>query len=239
MPSSPPAAIRPRRGGLLPGGLAFLAAAALVGCSSGGNDDPAGRPSRVVDVPSRPAFVQLPGETEQPARVGQTLPGRSRLRTEKPGRIQVELPDGRHLRLGGDALLELDEGNLRLQRGQVIGWIDPGRGEGLPLRLRTRVGTASISGTTVFIDDSPERVLFLSWEGPVRVVGDDGRSFLLDSGEVVAAGAQGWGEPRRLRPEELATRRRRSVLLNGFTAPMRTLPVLERELGLEGGGPGR
>ena len=31
---------------------------------------------------------------------------------------------------------------------------------------------------------------------------------------------------------ELDARRARSILLNGFSAPMETLPVIERELGL-------
>lgn len=230
MPISPPPAVRFLLGIAL---LSSLSGTALIGCRRG-SDSATGSTSQVVDVPSQPAFRQLPGEAEQPAAVGQSLPPRTRLRTEKPGRIQVRLSDGRQLRLGGDALLELGPEELKLERGQVIGWINPGRGDGLPLRLRTRVATASISGTTVFIDDSPERVLFLSWEGPVRVVTDRGRSFLLSSGEVVAGTEARWQEPRRLSAAELATRRRRSLLLNGFEAPMETLPVLERELGLKG-----
>jgi hypothetical protein len=97
------------------------------------------------------------------------------------------------------------------------------------------VGTASIVGTTVFIEATDEAVKFFSWEGTVRVVNDAGEQFTLNSGEQVsyeqAATKPGWQPPRRLSRSELDTRRARSILLNGFNAPMETLPVIEKELG--------
>ena len=38
--------------------------------------------------------------------------------------------------------------------------------------------------------------------------------------------------PRLLTTQEAAARRQKSILLNGFSAPMDTLPVLEKELGI-------
>ena len=187
---------------------------------------------RVVDVPSRPAFVKPPAATEQPARVGQVLRPATVLRTQRPGRMQVLLADGRSFRLGGDALLQIEPSLLDLIRGQIIAWIQPGARRPTPLRIRTRVGTASIQGTTVFIEDTPEKVLFLSWEGEVEVRADDGSLFRLTSGQCVEATAQGWKGPVRMSEAEVRRRRRSSELLNGFEAPMETLPVIERELGL-------
>ena len=201
---------------------------------------PAGPSPRVVDVPTRPAFVRLPGRAETDARIGQDLLPETVLRTQKPGRLQVELADGRSFRLGGDALLRLSETGLDLQRGQIIAWVNPGSKGASPLRVNTRVGTASIVGTTVFLDVGADEVTVFSWEGEVQLRTDSGEIFRLRSGEqvsrAVSAGAarpQPWRGPRRLSQAELQRRRAESVLLNGFTAPMETLPVLEQELGLQ------
>jgi len=187
---------------------------------------------RVVDVPSRPAFVTPPEGAEQVARIGQVLVPATLLRTEKPGRLQVLLAEGRGFRLGGDALLRLGRADLDLQRGQIIAWIPPGRTGGPPLRVRTRVATASISGTTVFIEATPTELKFFSWEGRVLVEAENGQRFTLVSGEQVAFVEGTWLAPRRLSSTEAATRRKASILLNGFEAPMDTLPIIERELGL-------
>jgi hypothetical protein len=187
---------------------------------------------RVVDVPSRPAFVTPPKGAEQAARIGDVLVPATMLRTEKPGRLQILLADGRGFRLGGNALLRLGRAELELQRGQIIAWITPGRKSGPPLRVRTRVATASIVGTTVFIEATDTELKFFSWEGRVLVEAQNGQRFTLASGEQVTFGNGAWQAPRRLSPDELSTRRRTSILLNGFEAPMETLPVIERELGL-------
>lgn len=189
------------------------------------------RASTVVDVPSRPAFVTLPGRSETAAAAGQRLAPQTVLRTERPGRLQVQLPDGRSFRLGGNALLRLAGNTLDLQRGQIIAWVNPGTKGGAPLRVKTRVGTASIVGTTVFIDATDEAVTVFSWEGTVRVDTDSGQQVVLSSGEQFAFEQERWQPPRRLSRSELDTRRARSILLNGFNAPMETLPVIEKELG--------
>ena len=187
---------------------------------------------RVVDVPSRPAFVKPPAASERPALVGQVLGPSTVLRTENPGRLQILLADGRSFRLGGNALLRIDPTLLDLVRGRIIAWIDPGSKGTTPLRVRTRVGTASIQGTTVFIEATAEKVLFLSWDGNVEVRAADGTLHKLSSGQRLEATPQGWKGPHRMEAAEARQRRRNSDLLNGFQAPMQTLPVIERELGL-------
>ncbi|MBM5821479.1 MAG: FecR domain-containing protein [Cyanobacteria bacterium K_Offshore_surface_m2_011] len=190
------------------------------------------RVPRVVEVPSRPAYVMPPAAPERPALVGQVLRPATVLRTENPGRLQVLLADGRSFRLGGNALLRIEPTLLDLVRGRIIAWIAPGAKTPTPLRIRTRVGTASIQGTTVFIEASADSVLFLSWEGQVEVRADDGSVYRLGSGQRLEATPDGWKGPRRIDATEARLRRRNSELLNGFGAPMETLPVLERELGL-------
>lgn len=207
---------------------ATVAVALLVGVAASA----APKVPRVVDVPSRPAFLTPPKGAEQAARIGEVLLPATMLRTEKPGRLQILLADGRGFRLGGDALLRLGRTDLELQRGQIIAWIAPGKTGGPPLRVRTRVATASIVGTTVFIDATPDELKFFSWEGRVLVQAENGQRFTLSSGEQVTFANGAWQVPRRLSPAEAATRRKASILLNGFEASMETLPVIERELGL-------
>lgn len=196
---------------------------------------------RVVEVPLRPAFVRLPGAAEMPARAGQVLAPDTLLRTQTPGRLQVQLADGRSFRLGGDAVLHLRGSVLDLQRGQIIAWVLPGQKgrAGAPLQVRTRVGTASIEGTTLFIDAGAEQLRVFSWEGQVQVTTSDGQRYRLSSGEQLTyralAGPQGpagWQPPQLLPRPELLARRASSPLLNGFTAPLDTWPTIRRELDL-------
>ena len=210
---------------------AHLALALLLGAAAAASAAPA--VPRVVEVPSRPAFIKPPGGTEDPARPGQVLAPRTLLRTQKPGRLQMQLANGRSFRLGGDAVARLGADGLDLESGQIIAWVNPGwKGGGSPLQIRTRVGTASIMGTTVFIEATPEAVKVFSWEGHVTVTADAGQRFELHSGEQVVFEQGAWLPLRRLSLEEAATRRAKSILLNGFDTPMETLPVIERELGL-------
>lgn len=187
---------------------------------------------RVVEVPSRPAFIRPPGASEIAARSGQVLAARTLLRTELPGKLQVQLADGRSFRLGGNAVARLGADGIALERGQIIAWANPGSRGRTPLRVRTRVATASILGTTVFIEAAPDGVRVFSWEGHVSVTTSSGQRFELRSGEQVTFEKDTWLPPRRLSVAEASSRRQRSLLLNGFTAPMETLPVIERELGL-------
>ncbi len=194
----------------------------------------AGRDPQVVAVPSRPAFVQLPGRAERQAVVGQSLLPDTLLRTRTPGRLQVRLADGRSFRMGGDALLRLDRDALALQRGQLIAWVNPGsKGQGT-LRVRTRVATASIEGTTVFLEVGEREVKVFSWEGRVRVStgAGTGKGFVLEGGQELLFRDGTWQPPRRLSREEARTRLSRSLLLNDFPAPMETLPLIRRTLGL-------
>ncbi len=188
---------------------------------------------RVVAVPSRPAWVQPPGARERPAAVGQSLVTNTLVRTSKPGRLQVQLADGRSFRLGGDALLRLRPRSLKLERGQIIAWVTPGSPGAGPLEVRTRSASASIEGTTVFVDAGERDLRLFSWEGRVRVVTDAGDTVILNSGEELAFRDGAWQPPRRLSREEAAKRSARSQLLRGFDVPMDTLPLIEEALEIE------
>ena len=137
----------------------------------------------IVEVPAGPAFVQLPGASEIKARSGQNLITKTLLKTNKPGRMQVLLGKGRHFRMGGDAQLRLGSSNVELLKGSIIGWIQPGTSPSNPFSIKTRLATASIQGTTVFIEYTDEQLRIFSWEGNVSVETESGQRFTLTSGQ--------------------------------------------------------
>ena len=141
------------------------------------------RAPEVVEVPTGPAFVRLPGQKEVKARKGLNLRPATQLRTSKPGRMQVMLGNGRQFRMGGDALLRLTGNSVELLKGSVIGWIRPNAKNRQPFQIRTRLATASIQGTTVFIELNDDTFKVFSWEGRVQVKTRTGEVFTLESGQ--------------------------------------------------------
>ena len=240
---------------------------------------------RVVEVPAGPAFVRLPGASEINARSGQSLKTNALLRTAKPGRMQVMLGNGRQFRMGGDAQLRLGASDVELLRGSLIGWIKPGTPRLNPFTIKTRLATASIQGTTVFLELTDDQFKVFSWEGTVQVETSNGRRFTLTSGQqllldlkrqmdevtgrldgleaalgelsggIVTPPTPGRGgsrsprsrqkeseefswDPPQLIPAQDAERRlQRSLLINGFSTPLETLPDIERELGVAASSP--
>ena len=145
--------------------------------------------------------------------------------------LQVQLADGRQFRLGGDSVLRLGSRGLKLEQGQIIAWVNPGQQGGSPLRIHTRMATASIVGTTVFIEATDTGLKIFSWEGQVECLTNQGQRETLSSGQQLAFENGVWRKTRLTQPEA-AIRRQKSILLNGFATPMETLPVIEKELGL-------
>ena len=141
---------------------------------------------RIVEVPAGPAFVQLPGSPEITARSGQTLETNSLLKTNKTGRMQVLLDNGRQFRMGGDAQLRLGSANVELIKGSIIGWINPGASRAKPFSIKTRLATASIQGTTVLIEYADDQLKVLSWEGTVTCETPTGQRYTLTSGQQLS-----------------------------------------------------
>ena len=154
----------------------------LLGTALFGQPSHAAQP-KIVEVPVGPAFVTLPGTSEITARSGQALRTNAVLRTSKPGRMQVMLGNGRQFRMGGNAELRLGAANVELLKGSIIGWIKAGTPRGNPFMIKTRLATASIQGTTVFIELTDQKFKIFSWEGTVQVETENGQYFTLRSGQ--------------------------------------------------------
>ena len=154
----------------------------LLGTALFGQPSHAAQP-KIVEVPVGPAFVTLPGTAEIKARSGQALRTDAVLRTSKPGRMQVMLGNGRQFRMGGNAELRLGSANVQLLKGSIIGWIKAGTPRSNPFTIKTRLATASIQGTTVFIELTDQKFKIFSWEGTVQVETENGQYFTLRSGQ--------------------------------------------------------
>ena len=154
----------------------------LLGTALFGQPSHAAQP-KIVEVPVGPAFVTLPGTSEITARSGQALRTNAVLRTSKPGRMQVMLGNGRQFRMGGNAELRLGAANVELLKGSIIGWIKAGTPRSNPFTIKTRLATASIQGTTVFIELTDQKFKIFSWEGTVQVETENGQYFTLRSGQ--------------------------------------------------------
>ena len=154
----------------------------LLGTALLGQPSHAAQP-KIVEVPVGPAFVTLPGTAEIQARSGQALRTDAVLRTSKPGRMQVMLGNGRQFRMGGNAELRLGTANVQLLKGSIIGWIKAGTPRSNPFTIKTRLATASIQGTTVFIELTDQKFKIFSWEGTVQVETENGQYFTLRSGQ--------------------------------------------------------
>lgn len=196
----------------------------------------AGISGKIVDVPARPAFIKLPESSEIPAKLGQRVENNSLLKTLIPGRMQVRLNSGRSFRLGGNTVLRVIGDSLELEKGQVIGWVQPGVRLSQPYRIKTRVGTSSIVGTTVYIDSAADYVRFFSWEGIVKVHLNDGTTVTLRSGDQLICHPRDehslhCSPPHRLSRAQLDSLRASVSLLHGYSEPMHTMPIIERDLG--------
>ena len=97
--------------------------------------------------------------------------------------MQVLLDNGRQFRMGGDAQLRLGSANVELLKGSIIGWIQPGSSRVKSFSIKTRLATASIQGTTVFIEYKNDQLKVLSWEGTVTCETRTGQRYTLTSGQ--------------------------------------------------------
>ena len=217
--------------------MRLIATASLVGILLYLPPSALAKQPKVVDVPNGPAFVKLPGREEVNARSGQDLVNNTVLRTSKPGRMQIKLSTGRQFRMGGNALLQLKNSTVKLQRGALIGWIQPGLKNRQPFTIQTRLATASIQGTTVFIELDDDKLKVFSWEGEVKVATASGESYTLRSGEQLLVELNQptitWSPPVKINDAEATRRLTKSRLINGFATPMDTLQDIERELGVK------
>ncbi len=188
--------------------------------------------AEIMEIPEDPVFWGQPPAPEAAGMVGTRVEAGGYLRTEVPGKAQVQLHDGLMFRLGGDAILEVTDTDLNLRQGQIIAWVRPGA-EGSTRRIHTPLATAAIRGTTVFIDQEERGCRILSWEGEVEVsLADGSDSVILTTGEevLVEFGMTQLPDPVPMDAAAARARFETSPLLNGFESEMGTRQLIEELL---------
>ncbi|MFQ3584188.1 MAG: FecR family protein [Cyanobacteriota bacterium] len=188
--------------------------------------------AEVIEIPEVPVFWAQPPAPEAAAAVGTQVQTGGYLRTQRPGKAQVQLNDGIMFRLGGDALLEITDGDLNLQRGQIIAWAAPGTA-GSPRRIQTPLATAAIRSSTVFIEQLETGSRIFSWAGEVEIYpAEGGDPVILAAGEelMLKPDMTQLPTPQKIPRADIEARFAQSALLNGFEAEMSTLDTLREGL---------
>ena len=97
----------------------------------------------------------------------------------------------------------------------------------------------------MFLELNDDTFRVFSWEGNVQVRTKDGEEFTLQSGQQLlldlkrqlddtrgrVTDAIEWEPPAPMADTDIDRRMKGSALINGFSTPLDTLPIIERELG--------
>jgi hypothetical protein len=170
---------------------------------------------------------------EADAKVGMGLHVADTVRTQGKGKTQIEFDNGVGFRIGGDSVVQIKPNNrLNLTEGRMITWVKPGLK--VPTEISTAYATASIRGTTAFVEipkDLNKGIRFFSWEGTVAVkIANQTEEIILLTGEEVIVKPNSKTPPvvRRLTLNEWKEISKTSVLLRSFDAPLPTQTVIDK-----------
>jgi hypothetical protein len=133
------------------------------------------------------------GAQPAPASLGETIRGRTGVRTGGNSRAQLTFADQTLARLGANTLFSFERGtrSLDLENGSILLQVPKGAGGAT---IRSAPVTAAITGTTVMMEYSPGNpgtVKLIVLEGTVRLslAGRLGESVLVGPGQMIAVAA--------------------------------------------------
>ncbi|MEE3718792.1 FecR family protein [Tumidithrix elongata RA019] len=198
--------------------------------------------AKVSLIEENPVFVRTkqtpeqkstPSKDEIAAKVGMGLHLADIVRTQGKARTQVDFNNGVAFRIGGDSVLEIQPQNrLHLTSGEMITWVQPGLK--VPTEISTPLATASIQGTTAYVEipkDINQGIRFFSWEGTVSVrLANQSQEIILLTGEEVIVKPNSTILPkvRRLGLKEWTERSKKSRFLRSFNAPLPTQSIIDK-----------
>lgn len=213
---------------LLP--LSFLAAFAA--------DSPqALKESTIVEAVNEVDVLSGPNLDAKPAEEGEVFKAPDFLQTGRGSKARLEAEDGTVTRVGPNTLFSFQESDrtINLKRGSLLFHSPEGRGGG---RVVTASATASVVGTTVIVEateDGGFKVFVL--EGEARVTFPDNTTRLLNAGQMTfvqpASPGAPAGETRAgtVLDFDLEAFVEGSELVNGFDAPLPSLPLIDAAIG--------
>jgi hypothetical protein len=192
--------------------------------------------AKVALIEAEPVLVKPSGsDRETDATVGMGLKVADIIRTQTPGRTQVEFDNGVAFRIGGNSSLEIQPQNrLKFDQGNMITWVKPG--QKVPAEIVTPAATAAIRGTTAFVqipeDVATKGIRIFSWEGDIAVSlnSDPSQEVIITTGEelIIMPDATELPPVQRLSMAEWNDRVNGADFLHSFDEPLPTLPTIEQ-----------
>ena len=132
------------------------------------------------------------------AQAGDPVAADSVIETPSGGRVALQLPDGKSLRLDNSStVIVADAGNIELDRGAV--YIDSGAEQNkAPVYVTTRFGVASDIGTQFQVRVDDERLRVGVREGLVEISRGDAETVPVRSGTMLEIAADGAPRERNI-----------------------------------------
>jgi|GEM_PF-5511615 len=171
-----------------------------------------------------------------PAEPGELFKIPDFLQTGRSSRARLEADDGTVTRVGSNTLFSFVGSNrtINLKRGSLLFHSPEGRGGG---RVVTASATASVVGTTIIVEATPDggfRLFVL--EGVAKVTYPDNTSRLLEPGQMtfvqpnLSGATTGESEKGPVLNFDLEAFTEESQLVNGFDSPLASLLLIGSEI---------
>ena len=169
-------------------------------------------------------------DTATPAHLNDVLKAPDRVRTGPSSRAQLTAPDQTITLVGANTIFSFQGGSrtLNLEQGSLLFHSPKGIGGGM---IKSGGAAAAVLGTTLIVVATPNggfKVLFLEGRGTVTLA--NGHSVTLSAGQLVYVppGAQNFSPVFYFNLAQLAAS---SQLVNGFTEPLSSLPLIQQAVG--------
>jgi hypothetical protein len=170
--------------------------------------------------------VTPPGGAARAADVHGILKAEEVLKTGQQSRAEIQFPDQTLTRIGANAVFSFEPGTreIQLQSGTVLFHSPTGKGGGT---VKTAGASAGVLGTTILVSTTSNggfKMIVLEGKGKARLA--NGKTRILNAGQLVfiLPNSPDFGPVLNI---ELAAMVRGSALVNGFSAPLASLPKIE------------
>jgi hypothetical protein len=164
-----------------------------------------------------------------PASVNEVVKAPDKVRTGPDSRAELTAPDQTITRIGANTVFSFEPSgrNIDLEKGNVLFHSPAGKGGG---SIRSGGAAAAVLGTTLIVSSTGTggfKVILLEGKGTVTL--PNGHSTTLTAGQLVFVlpGQTDFGQVLEINLGKLVTG---STLVNGFTAPLPSLPLIQNAI---------
>ncbi len=205
--------------------MKFLLAGLIVGVSAAALAAAPLTESTFTEIVQDVNVVAASNKIVTPARKDASFKAPDLVRTGPASRVEMTAPDQTITRIGANTVFTFESGerNLRLEKGSLLFSSPAGKGGGT---IKYRGTAAAVLGTTLICTVLPDRSFkTLVLEGQGKVTLADGRSVVLNAGEMVTVQPDGnaFGPVAIFNLESLVSR---LLLVTGFSHPLSSQPLI-------------